>query len=59
MDETGFQMGITSRRKVACEMETRQSHAEVLPYSLEIWIGDCNCSHKSSWMGSFSTDYLC
>lgn len=30
MDETGFQMGITSRRKVACEMETRQSHAEVL-----------------------------
>ena len=30
IDETGFQMGVTSTAKVVCRFETKQSHAKAL-----------------------------
>ena len=38
MDETGFQMGITSTSKVVCGSETKQSHAKALQPGNREWV---------------------
>ena len=38
IDETGFQMGITSTSKVVCGLETRQSHAKALQPGNREWV---------------------
>ena len=38
MDETGFQMGVTSTAKVVCGSETKQSHAKALQPGNREWV---------------------
>ncbi|ODM15521.1 hypothetical protein SI65_09124 [Aspergillus cristatus] len=49
MDETGFQMGITSTAKVVCGMETRQSHAKALQPGNRKWVTAIVCMNAVGW----------
>ena len=49
MDETGFQMGITSTSKVVCGLETKQSHAKALQPGNREWVTSIVAVNASGW----------
>ena len=49
MDETGFQMGVTSTAKVVCGSETRQSHAKALQPGNREWVTAIVAINAAGW----------
>ena len=49
MDETGFQMGVTSTAKVVCGFETKQSHAKALQPGNREWVTSIVAINASGW----------
>ena len=49
MDETGFQMGVTSTAKVVCGFETKQSHAKALQPGNREWVTLIIAINTSGW----------
>ena len=49
MDETGFQMGVTSTAKVVCGFETKQSHAKALQPGTREWVTSIVAINASGW----------
>lgn len=49
MDETGFQMGVTSTAKVVCGTETRESHAKALQPGNREWVTAIICINATGW----------
>ena len=49
MDETGFQMGVTSTDKVICGFETKKSHAKALQPGNREWVTSIVAINASGW----------
>ena len=49
MDETGFQMGVTSTAKVVCGLETKQSHAKALQPGNREWVTAIIAINATGW----------
>ena len=49
MDETGFQMGVTSTAKVVCGFETKQSHVKALQPGNREWVTSIVAINASGW----------
>jgi len=49
MDETGFQMGVTSTAKVVSGFETKQSHAKALQPGNREWVTAIICINAVGW----------
>ena len=49
MDETGFQMGVTSTAKVVCGFETKQSYAKALQPGNREWATSIVAINASGW----------
>ena len=49
MDETGFQMGVTSTAKVVCGLETKQSHVKALQPGNREWVTAIVAVNAAGW----------
>ena len=49
MDETSFQMGVTSTAKVICGLETKQSHAKALQPGNREWVTAIIAVNAAGW----------
>ena len=50
MNETGFQMGVTSTAKVICGIKTKESHAKILQSGNREWVTAIICINAVGWM---------